>query len=239
MSKKNWRFLTAFSKVCLSLKKQAIISGLSFINKQQATDIPKLIVVYEVKRNLCQLKKRKKRLLTDERWEKPFIMSQAALAGTHRSRWRCRRASDKTFLLSAPPRRERSHHNLFRGMTSGHNHFPRQPLNEDRSAPLSHCTLTKLSFVCVALASPPTLCFNIAVLSNKLARWHRVHTQLARQQSALAIYPETLWIFVYLPTSHYRALPQADLPALVLAGLTASSQSDCNDVINFRVSGSV
>lgn len=100
-----------------------------------------------------------------------------------------------------------------------HNHCLRQPLNEDRLAPLPHCTLQNcLLCQCVALASPPTLCFNIAVLSNKLARWHRVHTQLARQQSAWAIYSEMLWIFVYLPTSHYTALPQEYCCARVRGG---------------------
>lgn len=163
-------------------------------------------------------------------------MSQAVLAGTHSSQWRCRRASDKTFLLSAPPRRERSHHNLFHGMTSGHNHFPRQPLNEDRSVPLSHCMLTKLSFlsVCGSGLSSHLMfqyCCPVKQVSSVTQSTHST-----RLQYALAIYPEMLWIFVYLPTSHYTALPQADLPALVLAGV---SQSDYSDVINFRVSASV
>lgn len=96
-----------------------------------------------LKWNLCLLKKKKKRKAA-RRWVrgKPFIVSTARSPPTR-----------LPFYQLLPERERRCLEALVGARTPRRNHWPRQPLNEDGLAPLSHCTLAKLSFgdACVRL----------------------------------------------------------------------------------------
>lgn len=89
------------------------------------------------------------------------------------------------------PQEESSHYNLYPAgvqvCPSRHNHCPRQPLNEDRFALLSHCILTKLSVVFVCWL--PSYVSILPSSQNRLAVCQKKeYTQLARGQFVEILY---------------------------------------------------
>lgn len=126
-------------------------------------------------------------------------MSPTQYEGTHSPLswfyWPWDLQQDFPFISSS--RGGSSHHNLYpaRVQVSAprHNHRLRQLLNEDRSASLSHCTLTKLSleFVCWSTLSPRSpLCFNIAILSKQVSSVSKSIRSVCLPGNLLTFYQE-------------------------------------------------
>lgn len=127
-------------------------------------------------------------------------MSQTQLQGTHCPQswfyWPWDLKQDFPFISSSPE--GSSHYNLFpvrvQVCPPRRNHCLRQPLNEDRSAWLSHCTLAKLSivFVCWSTLSSP----HVSILpssQNRLVQCQRIYTQFACKQFVWPVFQELLW----------------------------------------------
>lgn len=131
--------------------------------------------------------------------KKPSIMSQTQLQGTHCLQswfyWPWDLKQDFPFISSSPE--GSSHYNLFPAWVQvcppRRNHCLRQPLNEDRLAWLSHCTLAKLSivFVCWSTLSSP-LCFNIAILSEQVSSVSKSIYSVCLQAICLTSFPRAV-----------------------------------------------